>query len=47
MFNRRKFLETTACGFGNLALMGLAGSQARAASLGQAGTDPLAPKQPH
>ena len=34
MFNRRKFLETTSCGFGNLALLGLAGTQAKAATQG-------------
>ena len=45
MFNRRKFLETTSCGFGNLALLGLAGTQAKAATQGN--MDPLAPKQPH
>ena len=45
MFNRRKFLETTSCGFGNLALLGLAGTQAKAATQGS--MDPLAPKQPH
>ncbi|MSR31896.1 MAG: DUF1501 domain-containing protein [Gemmataceae bacterium] len=39
MFNRRKFLESASCGFGHLALLGLAGGQARAAAL-----DPLAPK---
>ena len=39
--SRREWLARTGCGFGALALSGLAGSDARAA------TDPLAPKPPH
>jgi hypothetical protein len=38
---RRDWLSRTACGFGSLALAGLAASEARA------GTNPLAPKAPH
>ena len=39
LFSRRSALQTLACGFGQLALAGLAGQQA----LG----NPLAPRQPH
>jgi hypothetical protein len=39
--NRRQALKSAACGFGYLALAGLAGNQAQAA------VDPLAPKLPH
>jgi Protein of unknown function (DUF1501) len=38
---RREWLSRTACGFGSLALAGLAATDARA------GTNPLAPKAPH
>ena len=41
MFSRRKFMEATSCGFGHLALMGLAGKNAHASSA------PLAPKKTH
>ncbi len=40
--NRREALRRAACGFGYLALAGLAGQQARATAV-----DPLAPRQPH
>lgn len=44
MFSRRKFMETTSCGFGHLALMGLADKAAKASP---ASSDPLAPKKTH
>src|SRR5690554_897880 len=40
MISRREALQSMACGFGYLALAGLASEQAKAAN-------PLAPKQPH
>lgn len=40
--SRRQLLQSTACGFGALALAGIAGEQARADY-----TNPLAPKVPH
>ena len=44
--SRRDLLTRTACGFGALALAGLA-TESRAADLSGAPADPLAPKAPH
>jgi hypothetical protein len=44
--SRRDLLRRAACGFGSLALAGLA-SEARAAEVADAPADPLAPKLPH
>jgi hypothetical protein len=44
--SRRDLLSRTACGFGSLALAGLA-AEARAADVSRAPADPLAPKAPH
>jgi hypothetical protein len=44
--SRRDLLRRTACGFGSLALAGLA-SEARAAEVAGAPADPLAPRLPH
>ena len=46
--SRRQLLRDTATGFGSLALAALMGEEATAASaLGDADTDPLAPRAPH
>ena len=45
--NRRQLLQSSACGFGYLALAGLLGSQGRAATSSPAKAGPLAPKKPH
>src|SRR5262245_13466077 len=46
LFSRRRALKTSACGFGYLALAGLANQQAAADAPG-ADQTPLAPKPPH
>src|SRR5438094_10430962 len=45
LFTRRQWLKTTSCGFGYLALAGLA-SEAAAKDAAKT-VNPLAPKQPH
>lgn len=45
--SRRAMLKHSACGFGYLALAGLASQQATAATPAAASTGPLAPKMPH
>jgi hypothetical protein len=44
---RRDLLQSTACGFGLLALMDLLAGETRGADAPRSGADPLAPKPPH
>ncbi|RLT02271.1 MAG: DUF1501 domain-containing protein [Planctomycetota bacterium] len=45
LFSRREWLQRSACGFGNLALLGLLADEARADTTPSA--NPLSPRQPH
>ena len=46
-FSRRQWLRQSACGFGQVALLGLLGSESPAFAGSTPEAGPLAPKQPH
>src|SRR5687767_13580251 len=46
-FSRRDWLKSSACGFGYLALAGLAAEAAAKETVGKQAGNPLAPKAPH